>query len=85
MHKVYLKDTLIFINGKGMDSVYFVNDINDMDKWKISIEHCGEIIELELKAKSYADAFIRVGLNYPNCSVVSIKPIRSIKKNKERK
>ncbi len=85
MYKVYLKGTLIFINGKGMDSVYFVNNINAMDNWKISIEHCGEIIELYLKAKSYADAFIKVGLNYPNCSVVSIKPIRLVKKTNEKK
>lgn len=85
MYKVYLKDTLIFINGKGMDSLYFVNNINEMDNWNISIEHCGVIIELELKAKSYADAFIKVGLNYPNCSIISIKPIRLVKKTKEKR
>ena len=53
-----------------------MSDIIHMDKWKISIEHCGEIIELNIKAKSYAAAYIKVGLEYPNCSVVSIKPIR---------
>ncbi len=51
-----------------------------MDNWKISIEHCGEIIELDLEAKSYADAFIKVGMHYPSCSIISIKPIRVVKK-----
>ena len=54
-----------------------------MSHWKVLLEHCGTVIELEIEARSYADAYIKAGISYPNCSVISIKPIGKDKKGEQ--
>ena len=41
--------------------------------WKVVLEHDRKIIELAIKAKSYADTYINSRLTYSGCKLLSIQ------------
>jgi hypothetical protein len=55
-----------------------------MSNWKIVLSHNGKNVELIIKAKSYSEAYLNVGVEYPESRILSIKLIKrpANKKNK---
>jgi hypothetical protein len=55
-----------------------------MTNWKATLDHNGAPIELILKAKTYADAFIIAQEKYPAARITSIKPIGPVINKKKK-
>jgi hypothetical protein len=49
-----------------------------MKNWKVVIEYEGNTLELFVEGKFYSDAYVYAEINYPGCTVVSIKEIHSV-------
>lgn len=75
---------LININASILSTLDIVNNRIYMNTWKVSIEYSGEVLDLNLKAQSYTEVYLKVGLKYPKCSIISIDPFREIKKTRKK-
>jgi hypothetical protein len=44
-----------------------------MTNWKVKAVHKNKSIEFSVKAKTYAEAYIKAQLKYPECRIMSIQ------------
>lgn len=48
-----------------------------MKHWKVIIDHENVRMTITIEAQSYPDAYVKTGLKYPGCTIVSISEIRN--------
>jgi hypothetical protein len=48
-----------------------------MKSWKVVINYLGNILEVKIEARSYADVYVKVRKEYPDCIVKSISEKKS--------
>jgi hypothetical protein len=47
-----------------------------MKNWKVRIEHNSQVLTIQIKAKTFSEAYIAVGQKYPGCDIQSISETR---------
>jgi hypothetical protein len=46
-----------------------------MNTWKVTLQHDGKTIEIQINAFTYSDAYMKAEQEYPGCRIVHIKKL----------